>query len=520
MSVRMQKIILELKNFQNMMKKVFKNKKATVGLIILVFFAIVAIIGPLFATDDPLLEGSVPNRRTPIGNELSTPGWYKDLIGGNFTNNLYLTPDPTFSDPAKVGLWKNSTTDSGIHVDYNSSTGLEDRFLYIPNPSGIQITFTRDGNATISMDFRYPYQIPPTKYGIEWSYHVDTPYPQTPEQANFTVIFDFSYKIPGTNRTRVFPANKPFPLNVTENTWDLVPWYTASRGLSDLYEQNEALPIIFAKPRTYTLDVTVQLSRNVTAYGGNYTAYGNPKFYFDDLNVVLFGNSFGMLGTDNQARDIFTQLVIGTRISFVIGLVSAVVSVGIGLIVGLAAGYIGGATDEILMRFNDMLLVIPSLPLTIVFVFVLGPRLINIIIVVGLLGWMGFARTVRSAVLSLKERSFIEAVKSAGGGKGYIIRKHIVPNVFPLVYITLAMAVPGAIVTEAALSFLGLGPQDVMSWGRILRESEGAGTVAINAFGQWYWTIPPGICIALLSLSFVLIGYALDEILNPRLRER
>jgi peptide/nickel transport system permease protein len=277
---------------------------------------------------------------------------------------------------------------------------------------------------------------------------------------------------------------------------------------------------MFAKPRTYTLDITVQLSRNVTAYGGNFTAYGSPKFYLDGVNCVLFGNSFGLLGSDDLARDIFTQLIVGTQISFVIGIISAVLSVGIGLLVGLAAGYIGGATDEVLMRLNDMLLVIPSLPLTIVLVFVLGPKMINIIIIVGLLGWMGFARTVRSAVLSLKERSFIEAVKSAGGGRGYIIRRHIVPNVFPLVYITLAMAVPGAIVTEAALSFLGLGPLDVMSWGRILRESEGAGTVAINAFGQWYWTIPPGICIALLSLSFVLIGYALDEILNPRLRER
>jgi peptide/nickel transport system permease protein len=133
---------------------------------------------------------------------------------------------------------------------------------------------------------------------------------------------------------------------------------------------------------------------------------------------------------------------------------------------------------------------------------------------------MGFARTVRSAILSLKERSFIEAVKSAGGGRFYIIRKHLVPNVFPLIYITLAMSVPGAIVTEAALSFLGLGPMDVMSWGRILYQYESSGQVATGAFAIWYWTIPPGVCIALLSLSFILIGFSLDEILNPRLRER
>jgi peptide/nickel transport system permease protein len=197
-----------------------------------------------------------------------------------------------------------------------------------------------------------------------------------------------------------------------------------------------------------------------------------------------------------------------------------VVSVGLGLVVGLIAGYIGGATDEVLMRVTDMLLVIPTLPLTIVLIFVLGQSLLNIIVVIGFLGWMGFARTVRSAILSLKERSFIEAVRSAGGGRFYIIRKHLVPNVFPLIYITLAMSVPGAIVTEAALSFLGLGPMDVMSWGRILYEYELSGQMASGAFSTWYWTIPPGICIALLSLSFILIGFSLDEILNPRLRER
>jgi peptide/nickel transport system permease protein len=255
-------------------------------------------------------------------------------------------------------------------------------------------------------------------------------------------------------------------------------------------------------------------------FSGNATASGNPEVYLGNVNLVLFGNSFGVLGTDNVARDLFTQLVTGTRVSFVIGIVSAVVSVAVGLIVGLVAGYIGGATDEVLMRATDLLLVIPGLPLTIVLIFVLGQSLFNIVIVVGFLGWMGFARTVRSAILSLKERAFIEAVKSAGGGRFYIIRRHLVPNVFPLVYITLAMAVPGAIVTEAALSWLGLGPQDVMSWGKILYQYEQSGKIATGAFTTWYWVIPPGLCIALLSLSFILIGYALDEILNPRLRER
>jgi peptide/nickel transport system permease protein len=146
--------------------------------------------------------------------------------------------------------------------------------------------------------------------------------------------------------------------------------------------------------------------------------------------------------------------------------------------------------------------------------------MLNIIFVVGILGWMGFARTVRSSVLSIKERPFIEAARAAGAGGSHIMVKHIIPNVMPLVYVTLAMSVPGAIVSEAALSWLGLGPTDVMSWGRMLHEFQSSGVLASAALSRWYWVIPPGVCIAALSLSFVLIGYGLDEILNPKLRAR
>jgi peptide/nickel transport system permease protein len=173
--------------------------------------------------------------------------------------------------------------------------------------------------------------------------------------------------------------------------------------------------------------------------------------------------------------------------------------------------------DEVLMRFTDMMLVIPSLPLIIVLVAVLGPSLLNIIFVLGFLGWMGFARVIRSQVLSLRERPFIEAAKASGAGTGYITTKHIFPNIVSLTYVNLALSVPGAIVGEAALSFLGLGPQTVISWGQMLELAHGAAT---SAGLLWWWIIPPGIGIAVLSLSFILIGYALDEMFNPRLRKR
>lgn len=237
--------------------------------------------------------------------------------------------------------------------------------------------------------------------------------------------------------------------------------------------------------------------------------------YVDDFAMNLLGTSYGLLGTDQYARDLFSQLIYGTRISLYIGIMVAVLSVSIGLSVGLFSGYVGGAVDEGLMRFNDFLLVLPGLPLLIVLVAVLGAKIENLIILLGLLGWMGFARIVRSQVLSLKERPFIEAAKAAGAGTGHIIVRHVMPNVMSLVYVSLAITVPGAITAEAALAWLGFYDPSRMSWGRMLHEVFLAG-----ATRAWWWIIPPGLCIAAIATAFILLGYALDEILNPKLRMR
>jgi ABC-type dipeptide/oligopeptide/nickel transport system permease subunit len=237
--------------------------------------------------------------------------------------------------------------------------------------------------------------------------------------------------------------------------------------------------------------------------------------YVDDLAFKLYGTSFGIMGTDQFGHDLFAQLIYGTRISLYIGISVSVLSILIGLIVGLAAGYMGGLADQFLMRFNDLLLVLPSLPLLIVLVAVLGARIENLIILLGLLGWNGFARVVRSQVLSIKERPFIEASKAAGAGTGHIIARHILPHVMSLTYVSLATSVPGAITTEAALSWLGFYDPNRMSWGRMLHEVFVAG-----ATRNWWWVIPPGLCIALVATAFILLGYALDDILNPKLRVR
>jgi peptide/nickel transport system permease protein len=205
----------------------------------------------------------------------------------------------------------------------------------------------------------------------------------------------------------------------------------------------------------------------------------------------------------------------GARISLYVGVLSAVLAVGIGLIVGLMAGYLGRVVDEILMRICDVLLVLPGLPLLIVLVAVLGTNINNLIILLGVLGWMGFARLVRSQVISLRERPFIEAARAVGASKTHIMLRHILPNVMSLVYVTLATTVPGNIVAEASLGFLGFTDPNRMSWGLMLNYVN-----ENSAFRCWWWVVPPGLCIAAIAIAFIMLGYALDEILNPRLRLR
>ncbi len=215
----------------------------------------------------------------------------------------------------------------------------------------------------------------------------------------------------------------------------------------------------------------------------------------------------------------WSQNIYGSRISLLVGLAATGIGISLGLAIGLLAGFLGKFVDEVLMRFTDMMLVIPGLPLLIVLVGVLGQNLTNVIIIIGFLGWMGFARIIRSQVLTLRERPFVEAAKAAGSGNMRIITRHIFPNIVSLTYVNLALAVPAAILTETALAFIGLSDPTVVSWGNIYHEAELKGALSLVP-PPWWWLIPPGVGISLVALSFILIGFALDEIFNPRLRRR
>ncbi|KON29388.1 hypothetical protein AC482_06680 [miscellaneous Crenarchaeota group-15 archaeon DG-45] len=237
----------------------------------------------------------------------------------------------------------------------------------------------------------------------------------------------------------------------------------------------------------------------------------------------LVGRSFlppsakHLLGTDQVGRDIYSELIWGTRISIMVGLLASAFAVAIGTAVGLLSGYYRGPPDSILMRITDLFITLPNLPFMLILAALIGRSVWNIIFVIAITGWTGTARMVRSQTLSIKERPYVEAARSVGARDSHIVIRHILPNVFPLVFANAVIGIVDAILAESGLSFLGLGDPTKPSWGMILHHANEAGALAT---GRWWFIIPPGICIMLLAIGFAFSSYSLDHILNPRLRER
>lgn len=252
--------------------------------------------------------------------------------------------------------------------------------------------------------------------------------------------------------------------------------------------------------------------------------------------VTATGPRFGSpttefpLGTDRVGRDILNLTVHGTRISLLIGLLATLVTVFIGALVGIVSGFLGGVVDTVLMRISDFFLVLPTFVLALILAPILldifgtqaslfGMRitLLVIVIVIGVTSWASTARIIRSQTLSLRERAFVDRARVVGAGSGWIMRRHILPNVVNLIVANTVLTFAGAVLTETTLSFIGLGDPFAPSWGQLLNEAQATGAAGI---GAWWVMAPPGIAIILVVLAFTLVGGALDDILNPKLRGR
>lgn len=219
-------------------------------------------------------------------------------------------------------------------------------------------------------------------------------------------------------------------------------------------------------------------------------------------------------GTDDAGGDVFTNFLYGARVSLTVGFFASFIAVSIGGLLGLSAGYLGGRYETAVMRFTDVMLVIPDLPLAVVIVALTKPSLTSIILVIGLLGWTGTARLVRSQTLSVKQRKFVVRARAVGAGSRYIIRRHILPLVLPLLVVNTVLVISLAILNESTLSFLGLGDPTAVSWGQMLNFAFTRGAMSA---GAWWALVAPGLGIVWVVLGCTLLGQGLEQALNPRL---
>ena len=234
-----------------------------------------------------------------------------------------------------------------------------------------------------------------------------------------------------------------------------------------------------------------------------------------DARRILVGPSANhWLGTDQLGRDVLSRVVHGARVSLAVGFVSVGIMAFVGIIMGAVAGYYGGLVDAAVMRLVDLMLVFPRLFLLLAVLAFLRPSIWIIMAVIGLTGWMGVARLVRAEFLSLKEREFVIWSESVGAGAGRIIFRHILPNALAPVLVAMTLGIPAAILTESALSFLGLGVQPpTATWGNIL--NDGKDTIEI----AWWVTLYPGLAILVTVLCYNLLGEGIRDALDPRLRQ-
>jgi len=447
-----------------------RKKIGLFGLAVVMFYVLIAIFAPLLSPYDPLASERV-------AQDFAKPGW--------------VTIFPQFQD---------LPTTQREQLFWHAEKGLEFIGRY---GKTVVAQYEAGGMETVGVELSTTFDylsIPPNDFYLAFDWVSKD-------------IKDLEYSLRITMFT---PEGKSYLLWIEPTLSTIKGEVVTVQAVDPLlrdrlgFEMHENIAqILFSQKGEYTLLLNIRFKPKSDTAKGQIT--------LENTEFVVLGQVHGLLGCDNVGADIWTQLVHGARISLEIGILCAVASASIGILVGVVTGYLGGVVDELMMRIVDILLCLPFLPLLLTLVFLFGKNIFYIVLFIAIFGWQGLSRLIRSKVLSLRETAFVECARASGASRFHIIIKHLVPNVLPIAFASLVLSVPGAILFEASLSFLGFGDPRVPTWGKMLHHAFGFGAFTNLA---WWWLVPPGLAITTLCLAFVFMGHALDEVVNPRLRRR
>lgn len=501
------------RKIQNFWQDFGHNKIGLAGLAIILLYVVVAIFTPFLTPYRPRTLMYTP---PTLADSFAMPDWmrifpqFRDLPP---TLNIPLFQNVTLAQESGPVVF-NETEDT---IEFNSANKTRATVLlnlttinyqYSQPPTYWRIAFTYTEQFVRETAYTVKVILTTDENNTNWYTYLQDP----TKAVIFTVIYSQPPVIKGnatvyTNKTRDMLTISGFQGVVSS----LFGWKYPNQP-EKLYSLNPAKLLLSEKGVYHLqLQITFDSTRKITS--------NNAVCHIQLNNGTFFvpGQTWGLLGTDYLGNDVWTDLIYGVRISLIVGILAAVIATGLGISLGAVAGFFEGPLDQLIMRIVDVLLCLPVLPLLLILIRYFAPSVWFVIVLIAIFGWQGLSRLVRSRVLSIKEAPFIESAKASGASDSYIITRHIIPNVIPVAMASMILAVPGAILTEAALSFLGFSDPNVATWGRMLEEANAQGAFPALA---WWYIIPPGIAITVLCLGFVFVSHALDEIVNPRLRRR
>lgn len=458
-------------NFSLLLRRILHTKAALVGFSIIgilaamTIYALVAVPLESFSQwNDPGFWIDYPKSAAPSWINLMLPE-------GNLPNHMILGPSDAKTQNSSLGGIPTNSFLYDIDFRYNSypTDFIIDYCLkYGEIPPVIQVDVTRPDGESFMI--------------------YNSPLPSSTLSDNLSNLTEYC--------SRIFSTD--------ESIRDNLQAYT---GLFD-YSPDLSSPqkMIFSQ-----LDKDAVLKGN---YLFNVTYYlFDPEDKVENTKVILGGRVYGLMGTDDLRRDLSIGIFWGAPVALFVGLTAAISSVTIGMLYGLLAGYKGGRYDEALMRINDLVISLPTFVFLVILSITIGSSIFLITLFLVIFGWSGIARVARSLALQIKNLQYVEASKLMGETDIKIILRHILPQLLPLTFASIALAVPAAILAEATLSFIGLGDPSIPTWGSILHD---ANTASAAARGLWWWILPPGIMIATAGISFALIGSAIESVTNPR----
>jgi ABC-type dipeptide/oligopeptide/nickel transport system permease subunit len=483
------------------MRETVKRKTGQAGLLLIAFYIFLAFLAPYITSHDPI-------RDLNLASNLAMPEWvavfpgYSDLPRNAVYNfNASNCSIEGYRDELYEVLFKKASSAVSILIYYKGNTSIETqgpKILAIVRCS-FNYDYRPPNMFVLTVQFNYSFADPMNRYklsiilstGLKEYTLYDTGYLSRDSLSRWQNPLLISSNSPQIKELNNIPLR--------ENTAQIM---LSSKGLYSVELRIMSMPLNGTS--TSPLQSSTKISQEARVDLGR-------------IILTVPGLLYGILGTNHVGADVWSQFVWGARQSILVGLIASSVSVALGIVFGILLGYAGRYSRELLVFLVDTIYLIPLLPILLITLVVVGRNIYITSIIIGMFLWAGLARELGNWILSLKERPYVEAAQALGASKLYILLRHVIPFTVHLLLFGFIIRIPFSILLEAGLSILGFGDPFQPSWGKMISEALAGGALIS---GAWWWIIPPVLGLSTLSLGFVYLGYVLDDILNPRLREQ